>query len=689
MVVTFANSNATYVAIGMNANTYAYNTNATYLMNVHAVRGVNTSVSLYPDGRLKINTSTNSGELLTVYNNNSVVLSQNADKLVTNVNTVITDTLYVSSYAEGSQYIVADSGTITLDLNRATKFYIDAANHTMTELVIIKPNAFVANRNRSLSCMLTFINTANISYTFWTSAGVVWPYGRKPPDPVCAKLYSLLYVPNFPYNWFGFTTAGSANTANGGGGGEIVTESYWITMFDPSRYLGYDSGDLQLDLIIDTTSNNIYLGGRTDDTYNTPETANTQVIKFNIDTGSVMWQRDIGGANFDEDVLFRNLPIDSTGNVYALYARGNDYESPFATSGLTKFNSSGEVVWQKGAIANTVVEPELIFPPYNNYVPAGAVVDSNDNIYIPLWIWSNSPGYNGLGFAKLSNTGTLIESTVYEIKWEDNPYQVEWFVYPLSAAAITSNNEVVQPRYFELAAGAEDEGPSGIVILKTDPNATTLDWTKAILDSSTSETLNPTDCVVDSTDSIYISINNTNTTGRVVKLNRLGEVIFSKNFIDPIITIDVDQNNNLYAVDWSGNIYCLSPSGTVLWKNILYVATLNKFADPEKIVVSKNSKDFLVLKGKVYDNVTYETQDFIIKLSKNGDIPGGGTYTINDIEFKYEVSNEDVTNGTDTSSDFNTFYEDTGLLPNYGPIIDDNAPVANANYTGITLTLSA
>lgn len=297
IVVTFANSNATYVAIGMNANTYAYNTNTTYLMNVRTIGDINTSVSLTVDGRLKINTAVNDGDMLSVYSNNSLILSQRSNTLLLNANTVVAQTLYTKSYSEGSVYIIANSGSIVLDLNRATNFFVDPRNQTLNSLTIIKPYSFVDSLSQSLSCMMTIIDTANLTNSFWTSAGVVWPYGERPADPVCAKLYSFLYSPNFPNNWFGFTSSRGANTGTSG----IVLDNppigpvapYWISIIYITVFSTPGIGVTSSENIFLTNDANLFRGvSRLDNGGNL-------VYNASLDIGSqVSYNESIQGLGF-------------------------------------------------------------------------------------------------------------------------------------------------------------------------------------------------------------------------------------------------------------------------------------------------------------------------------------------------------------------------------------------------------
>lgn len=207
ITLNFASSNSTYVGMGMNVETIAYEANSK-LLNVSA-NVVNTEVSLGVLGDMKIRTNTTSNTLFTVYNNNKVILTQNNNKFLTNVNTVFSETLYTKGYAEGAKFISTSNGHVNLDLNEATKFFVksNGSGKILNSLSITKPSSFVANRNRSLSAMMTIIDGADVRDGFWTSAGVVWPNGISPPKPqnTSPKLYSLMYSPNFPANWFGFT----------------------------------------------------------------------------------------------------------------------------------------------------------------------------------------------------------------------------------------------------------------------------------------------------------------------------------------------------------------------------------------------------------------------------------------------------------------------------------------------------
>ena len=189
---------------------------------------------------------------------------------------------------------------------------------------------------------------------------------------------------------------GDAGTATGGAGSSDILlvkyNSAGTVQFQVSvGGTGYDGGrGVALD-----SAGNIYMSGSENST-GSPAGNNFFLAKYNS-TGTLQWQRILGGAN--DDVCL-GVSIDSSDNIYS-FGYSNS-----ATAGVTydmlilKYDTSGNLIWQKHISYNSAV---------NGDVAAGLGIDSTGNIYISGHTTAAPQGgANDLFIIKLNSSGSLI-----------------------------------------------------------------------------------------------------------------------------------------------------------------------------------------------------------------------------------------------------------------------------------------
>ena len=110
------------------------------------------------------------------------------------------------------------------------------------------------------------------------------------------------------------------------------------------------------------SSGNVYLVG--DSHTNPPGTNNFQIAKYNT-SGTIQWQRTLGGAGSGYS-YGRGVAVDSSGDVYVVGSTDNPGTTRIE---LAKYNTSGTIQWQKSLGSGGAT----------GY---GVAVDSSGNVYI-------------------------------------------------------------------------------------------------------------------------------------------------------------------------------------------------------------------------------------------------------------------------------------------------------------------
>jgi hypothetical protein len=168
--------------------------------------------------------------------------------------------------------------------------------------------------------------------------------------------------------------------------------------YPTSYYLHDDSGNSgwtgtpykgQGGLRIDS-SGNIYIAttGRIGDPGG--GNSNALLIKLN-NNGDLQWMTGIGGTANNE--LFRDLVLDSSGNIYAT---GHEFSGTRYGAFTVKFDSSGNVLWQ----TSLNIGANILYP-----IAFSIDRDSSDNVYI----CGHSRDSDFTGFvAKYNSSGTVL-----------------------------------------------------------------------------------------------------------------------------------------------------------------------------------------------------------------------------------------------------------------------------------------
>jgi uncharacterized delta-60 repeat protein len=153
------------------------------------------------------------------------------------------------------------------------------------------------------------------------------------------------------------------------------------------RSLGGASGDLGLGIAVDSSGNAYVVGN----TASQGAGLNDLLIAKYDTTGTIQWQRSLGGANNEAG---NGIAVDSSGNAYVVGstasqgAGGNDLL-------IAKYNTTGTIQWQRSLGAAT------------NDVGSGIAVDSSGNAYVAGFTNSQGAGGTDLLIAKYDTTGTI------------------------------------------------------------------------------------------------------------------------------------------------------------------------------------------------------------------------------------------------------------------------------------------
>jgi uncharacterized delta-60 repeat protein len=153
------------------------------------------------------------------------------------------------------------------------------------------------------------------------------------------------------------------------------------------RVLGGAGSDQGRSVAIDSTGN-VYVFGVTN---STGAGGNDLLLAKYNSSGTIQWQRVLGGAGGDEG---RSVAIDSTGNVYVLGLTSSAGAGSFDFL-LAKYNSSGTIQWQR-VLGGAGSEQGFL-----------VAIDSADNVYVFGATASTGAGSNDFLLAKYNSSGTI------------------------------------------------------------------------------------------------------------------------------------------------------------------------------------------------------------------------------------------------------------------------------------------
>ena len=159
---------------------------------------------------------------------------------------------------------------------------------------------------------------------------------------------------------------------------------------------GSFGGGLINGVAVDSTGSNIYVVG-----YDIPSTQNAHVAKYDS-SGTLAWQRSLGGAGSDE---FTSCVVDSSDNVYCVGETSSEGEGADDVL-IAKYDSTGTFQWQRILGGTT-----------NNF-RSSITIDSSSNVYISFET-TGAPIL--IGMAKYNSSGTIQWQRTLSAAVSDNP----------------------------------------------------------------------------------------------------------------------------------------------------------------------------------------------------------------------------------------------------------------------------
>lgn len=152
------------------------------------------------------------------------------------------------------------------------------------------------------------------------------------------------------------------------------------------RLLGSTSFDNGWGIAADS-SNNLFICG---ETYSQSAGANDAVIAKYNSSGTIQWQRRLGGTSFE---IFTNIAVDSTGAVYACGSTSSQGQGGDDLL-LVKYDTNGNITWQR-RLGGTL-----------NDQARSITTDTLNNIYVSGLTSRGEAGQDAL-LVKYNSAGTL------------------------------------------------------------------------------------------------------------------------------------------------------------------------------------------------------------------------------------------------------------------------------------------
>jgi len=395
-----------------------------------------------------------------------------------------------------------------------------------------------------------------------------------------------------------FMLLGILNAQAAGGG-----SPYFLATF------GGAGNDIGFSTAIDS-GGNIYVAGQTGSSG--AGSNDFAIAKFDSSL-TIQWQRTFGGTG--DDIAY-SLTLDSSDNVYVVGQ--TDSAGPARESILiAKYNSSGTIQWQR-VLGGTL--PEM---------GKGVTTDSSGNVYIVAESRSASGANHSFYVAKYNSSGT--------IQWQRMLEGGNNYGYGI---AIGSSNDV----YAVGATSIAFVSVNRFQIVKYNSSGT-LQWQRMLSGSDPDTAYAIT---LDSSDNIY-AVGETRSAGAgqqdflIAKYNSSGTIqwqrILGASGSDLGLSVSVDSLGDVYAAilaepTGSGNTTVIAKynsSGTIQWQRKLGGTS---YAETNSIAIDAN--DDLHLLGRTYSAGAGSNDFFLATLPNDGSLTG--TYTLDGVDFDYEVS---------------------------------------------------
>lgn len=426
------------------------------------------------------------------------------------------------------------------------------------------------------------------------------------------------------------------------GGSNQPTQNYWIAAVQATSvtdFVAQDNSSVLFD-----NNGDIFLSVVSSFSFLPSNPIKRLSIKFDKTNGNIVWQNFLGTNLSGLDLYSRSIATDGT-NFYATYANGNTTLN--VVNGINKYDSSGTVVWQKDRVITTQPTPSTF-----KYIDCVAVKEiSSGGVLGSINIDSGS--YFGFGWAELNSSGSLINTSFYNVPFYPNQITL----WKMNSNA---SDEFIQ---IIISEGTSGSGGGQVIAVKLNSSGIIL-WSKLLNITGSENYFGPTSCAIDSAGNSYWSYQKAGTQSVIVKLDSSGASIFEIRFPVFINDICVDSADNLYAVSEFGVIFSFNSSGTQLWQNQLSNSNPNFYVES---IDANSATQSLSIYGNSYTDIN-ETFLFVAKLPLNGSGTGATVYNLYGDLLTYQQAINTVTSGTPvtTNVSFTTLSE--GYTLNSGSV---------------------